>query len=112
KYAAIAKALKSLKSPYFVGFDYVPDGIRIRGGFYPVLKMECADGDPLGIWLDRHVSEPRRLENLRAAFAALAAFLEQHGIAHGDIQNGNVIVSPEGLRLVDYDGMYVPGMPT
>ena len=48
---------------------------------------------------------------MRGEFAALAAFLEQHGIAHGDIQNGNVIISPKGLKLVDYDGVFVPGMP-
>lgn len=111
KYAAIAEALRGLHSPYFVGFDYVPDGIRIRGGFYPVLKMEWAEGEPLGVWLGQHGGDRRAVERLRDSFAALAAFLEESGVAHGDIQNGNVIISPGGLKLVDYDGMYVPGMP-
>ena len=111
KYAAIARAVGALKSSYFVGFEYLPDGIAIRGGFYPVLKMDWVEGDPLGIWLDRNSGNPRALAKLRGAFAALAGFLEQHGIAHGDIQNGNVIISPTGLKLVDYDGVFVPGMP-
>ena len=111
KYAAIAQAVGSLQSRYFVGFDYLADGIAIRGGWYPVVKMDWAEGDPLGIWLDRNAGDRRAVEKLRAEFAALAAFLEQHGIAHGDIQNGNVIISRNGLQLVDYDGVFVPGMP-
>ena len=101
KYAAIARAVGALKSPYFVGFDYLADGISIRGGWYPVVKMDWAEGDPLGVWLDRHAGDRRALERLRGQFAALAAFLEKHDIAHGDIQNGNVIISPQGLKLVD-----------
>jgi hypothetical protein len=50
------------------------------------------------------------LAHAREAFAALAQYLEEQGISHGDIQNGNVIVSPQGIRLIDYDGVYVPGM--
>jgi serine/threonine protein kinase len=111
KYAAIAGAVRALGSGYFVDFEYLDDGIALRGGSYPVVKMDWADGDTLGVWLDRHHSDRRRLARLREAFAALAAYLERQGIAHGDIQNGNVIVSRDGVRLVDYDGVYVPGMP-
>lgn len=111
KYKAIARAVSRLRSPHFVGFEFLPDGIGIRGGHYPVVKMDWAEGDPLGIWLDRNAGDRRALEKLREEFAVLAAFLERHGIAHGDIQNGNVIVSASGLKLVDYDGVYVPGMP-
>ena len=110
KYAAIARVINALNSPYFVGFNYLADGIRIRGGFYPVLKMDWAEGDPLGVWLDNTVNNRRRVRRLRDALAALADYLESQGIAHGDIQNGNVIISRSGLKLVDYDGMFVPGM--
>ncbi|QLQ08322.1 MAG: hypothetical protein HZY76_21580 [Anaerolineae bacterium] len=34
--------------------------------------------------------------------------LQTHGIAHGDLQHGNVLVAADELRLIDYDGMYVP----
>jgi hypothetical protein len=37
--------------------------------------------------------------------------LSRHGIAHGDLQHGNILVTPSGeLKLIDYDGMYVPGL--
>jgi hypothetical protein len=31
-------------------------------------------------------------------------------IAHGDLQHGNILVTSTGLRLIDYDGMYVPAL--
>jgi hypothetical protein len=36
--------------------------------------------------------------------------IRKNGIAHGDLQHGNILVTEEGIRLVDYDGMFVPGM--
>lgn len=111
KYAAIAGACRALKSRYFVDFEYLGDGIVLHGQAYPVVKMDWAEGDTLGVWLERHHADRRALAGLREAFVGLADYLEMNGIAHGDIQNGNVIVSSGGLKLVDYDGVYVPGMP-
>ena len=65
RYAAVARAVTALKSPYFVGFDYLDDGIAIRGGWYPIVKMDWAEGEPLGVWLDRHAGDRRALERLR-----------------------------------------------
>ncbi|MDR7556049.1 MAG: hypothetical protein QN157_10615 [Armatimonadota bacterium] len=36
--------------------------------------------------------------------------LQQASIAHGDLQHGNVLVVDGQLRLIDYDGMYVPAL--
>jgi hypothetical protein len=111
KYAAIGKALRGLKSRYFVDFEYLDGGVVLHGVSYPVVKMDWAEGETLGVWLERNVGSRRALRRGREAFTALAAWLERRGIGHGDIQTGNVIVSPAGLQLVDYDGVYVPGMP-
>jgi hypothetical protein len=111
KYAAISQKMQALNSKYFVGFDYLKQGIKVRQAVYPIVKMAWVEGDPLGIWLDKNSSNSALVEKSRAGFAALAGFLHQYGIAHGDIQNGNVMMSPTGITLIDYDGMYVPGMP-
>ena len=50
------------------------------------------------------------LRDARSQFRAIASFLEHEGIAHGDIQNGNVMMASSGPKLIDYDGMFVPGM--
>jgi hypothetical protein len=111
KYAAISSALERLDSRYFVRFSYLERGIRLPGGrLYPIVKMEWIDGDTFDLWLDRNYRNAAALEKARAEFSALATFLQRHGIAHGDIQNGNVMMPPAGIRLIDYDGLYVPGM--
>jgi hypothetical protein len=103
--------MQALNSKYFINFNYLAQGIKVHQGVYPIVKMAWVEGDPLGIWLDKNVDNSKLVENARAGFATLASFLQQHGIAHGDIQNGNVMIAPTGITLIDYDGMYVPGMP-
>ncbi|MBI3897513.1 MAG: serine/threonine protein kinase [Gammaproteobacteria bacterium] len=110
KYALIGKKVKALNSNYFVAFDYQHNGIRVKDGTYPIVRMDWVDGDTLGVYLDKNYSDASKLRKLRSDFQALSAFLESSGIAHGDIQNGNVIISNNVVRLIDYDGMYVEGL--
>jgi hypothetical protein len=110
RYALISAKLKSLSSPYFVDFDFQPSGIRIGGRPFPIVKMDWVEGETLGIHLDRIASNRTAVAALRRSFAELAEYLQRNGIAHGDIQNDNVMVAGNMLRLIDYDGMFVPGM--
>jgi hypothetical protein len=110
KYDAIAKKLKSLTNGCFVGFDFQPSGINVRQRTFPIVRMDWVEGDTLGVWLDKHFNDPRALERARTEFAAIARLLGREGIAHGDIQNGNVMVAGGHIKLIDYDGMFVPGM--
>jgi hypothetical protein len=110
KYDAISKKLRSLTNGCFVYFDFQQSGINVRQQTFPIVRMDWVEGDTLGIWLDKHFNDPRALEKARTDFAAIARFLELKGIAHGDIQNGNVMVANGDIKLIDYDGMFVPGM--
>jgi hypothetical protein len=110
RYAAISKKLGTLPARHFVRFDFQSSGIRIRGKTYPIVKMDWADGETLGVHLERVTSNAASVKALRQDFGELSYFLERNGIAHGDIQNENVMVGSGGLRLIDYDGMYVSGM--
>jgi hypothetical protein len=112
RYDAISKKLGTLASPYFVNFDYQPKGIKIHGAGYPIVRMEWVNGDTLGVFLERRAKNAKTIDSLRAQFRAMALILQRAGIAHGDIQNLNVIVVGTELRLIDYDGMYVPPMQT
>lgn len=111
RYATISQKLNGLKSLYFVDFTYQPQGIRVNGATHPIVKMAWVDGETLGSHLDRVYRDKARLLTLRQQFQQLAGFLRQQNIAHGDLQNGNVMVG-SNVRLIDYDGLYVPGMPT
>ncbi|MGR4865075.1 hypothetical protein [Caulobacter sp. LARHSG274] len=112
RYQAVSTALKRLANSYFVDFDFQPNGITVRGQKHPIVKMDWVEGETLGVHLDRVASNPSEIHALRQASSDLAGFLESHGVAHGDIQNENVMVSGRALRLIDYDGMFVPGMAT
>jgi hypothetical protein len=110
KYDATSKKLRSLAIGCFVDFDFQQSGISVRQRVFPIVRMDWVEGDTLGIWLDKNFNNPRALEKARADFVAIARFLEREGIAHGDIQNGNVMVANGEIKLIDYDGMFVPGM--
>jgi len=112
KYAAIASKVNSVRNHYFVDFAYLPNGIKVKNGIYPIVRMDWVEGDTLGIYLDKNAERPEKIRKLRSEFQILAAYLERERIQHGDIQNGNVMISNGSVRLIDYDGMYVPGMQT
>ena len=111
RYAKISTKLRSLTSPYFVNFEFQPQGIRVLRQQFPIVKMDWAEGETLGVYLDRAASNSTAIGALRQTFATLAEYLERNAVAHGDIQNENVIVSNGALRLIDYDGMFVAGLP-
>jgi len=110
RYAAIDAYLRQHQLPCMVQFEYQPQGIRLRGQWYPILKMEWVEGQTLDQFVFANLHNPQALRQLAENFWSILAFLEQHDIAHGDLQHGNILVSNGHVRLVDYDGMYVPAL--
>jgi len=110
RYNEISKHLQSVSLPYTVRFEYLKKGIRIRGTWYPILKMEWIDGEPLHVYIERNLYQPQALRSLILQWKEMLGVLSRNRIAHGDLQHGNVIVNNSQLRLIDYDGMYVPGL--
>ena len=111
RYAQISDAVSGLKSDHFVSFEYQREGVRVSSGLFPVVKMAWAEGLTLGAYIEDNYDDSAAMRKLVASFRDLAAFLAEHKIAHGDLENGNLVVRDDGcLTLIDYDGMYVPGM--
>jgi hypothetical protein len=106
-YSRISSALCADNSDFFVGFEYQPTGILVNGQKHPIVKMDWAEGKTLGEWLESNSTDRASLDQTRRHFSELEAHLRTKGYAHGDIQNGNVIINGRP-RLVDYDGVYVP----
>ena len=109
RYGDVAKALKGLSTSYFIGFEYQPTGVMVNGAKYPIVKMDWVEGDTLGSYLEDNYKDKGKLAWLAGEFDKLEQFLRSKGIAHGDLQNGNVLVG-NGVKLIDYDGLYVPAM--
>lgn len=111
RYNAISTWMRATPRPYWVSFDYQPAGISVSGHTYPIVKMDWAKGLSLGAYVYKHHADAPKMRALRDQFVKLASDFERMGCAHGDLQNGNVLVGSNGsLILIDYDGLYVPGM--
>src|SRR5579871_341352 len=110
RYAAISRHLASARLPYTVGFQFLPQGIRIRGRWYPILKMEWVQGEPLNVYVESHLRDPAALSALTRRWVTMTEALASACIAHGDLQHGNILVAGGDLKLIDYDGMFVPAL--
>lgn len=110
RYAAISRHLSGLRSQYFVDFQFQRTGIRTRTGTFPIVRMGWCAGDTLGEFVSANRYNKAALDLLVDVLRDLRRFLRQQSIAHGDIQPGNIIVGAGGrdVRLIDYDGMFVP----
>ncbi|WP_240219794.1 hypothetical protein [Rheinheimera hassiensis] len=109
RYQAISRRLSTLRSPYFLEFQFQPKGIVVDGHHYPIVKMAWAKGETLGEFLENNYRNSFTINNLLKSLENLASFLEKENIAHGDLQTGNLMVSNQGteIQLIDYDGMFV-----
>jgi serine/threonine protein kinase len=109
RYSSISRRLKTLNSPYFVDFEFQPQGVKVSGKSFPIVKMAWAAGTTLGEFLEQNYRSADILQELSASLRALAQYLESQNLAHGDIQPGNVMIANGGksVRLIDYDGMFV-----
>ncbi|HEY2593149.1 MAG TPA: hypothetical protein VGK33_04545, partial [Chloroflexota bacterium] len=115
RYAAISHALARLSggsgSGPLVPIEYLDSGVRVGLAWYPITKMAWLEGRPLNRAVEDSVSNPTVLKDIERRFVQVVAQLRRLGIAHGDLQHGNVLVDSSGtLRLVDYDGMFVPAL--
>jgi uncharacterized protein YcfJ len=108
RYQAIGNFLARTPTQYFVDAKYLSEGIKVNGKGYPIIKMLWLEGEPLNNFLTKAFNQKAKIEKLLADFINLINELENVGIAHGDLQHGNIIVKNDKLYLIDYDGMYFP----
>jgi hypothetical protein len=114
RYIAIDAHLDAHLLPALADFEYDSDGITVAGKRYPILIMEWVDGNTLDVYVGTLIKQQKAKGHLRPLaeqWSELVCKLEAADVAHGDLQHGNVIVTPSGsLKLVDLDGMYVPAL--
>src|SRR5439155_1100565 len=86
RYEAISKHLGKVRLPYDVNFRFLKQGIQIRSSWFPIVKMQWADGDLLHSHIEKHLGYPASLAALRAKWVTLVRHLEAAQVAHGDLQ--------------------------
>ncbi len=110
RYSAIDAHLSAHVVPALPHFKYLPRGVLVAGRRFPVLVMEWIEGPTLDVYVGEVVGKPDVLRHMADEWVRLVASLRAAGVAHGDLQHGNIIVERGRLRLVDLDGMFVPAL--
>jgi hypothetical protein len=111
RYQRISETLQTVSKPWRVEFEYLPEGVLCGGIWYPVVKMEWLEATGLIPFIERHLWEPAVIADLAGKFIRMVRDLSALDIAHGDLQHGNLLVTSSGeLKLIDYDGMFVPSL--
>ncbi len=107
RYDSIGRFLERNANGTFVKATLRHEGIRVGGKFHPIIVMPWLVGDPLNLYIERNPSNRSALEWLPDAFLKIILELENLGVAHCDLQHGNIMVNNNRLTLIDYDGMYL-----
>ena len=114
RYQAIDQYLKVKKLPYFVGFDYHHDKLIWKQQDYSFVSMDWVEGITLNKYIDANIHDSHKMKVLAESFLDMVKELHTHTIAHGDLQDGNILVmensSQINLKLIDYDSLYVPAL--
>ena len=110
RYGELSRYLLNVVPPSFVHFEYVERGISLRRDWYPIVRMEWVEGELLSRFVGSRLDQPDTLRRVAAQWrGGPTASLRGLRIAHNDLQHGNVLVQTDGsIRLVDYDGMFLP----
>jgi hypothetical protein len=114
RYFMVHRWLQRSSIKGLLDFSYDPEGFRLGQQGFPVLTLQWVEGDTLGTWLKNAVvrNDAAAIGQMTDRWIELVTDLRSHGIAHGDLQHGNVMVENGRLVLVDYDCMFVPEMTT
>ncbi|HEV3469031.1 MAG TPA: Ada metal-binding domain-containing protein [Pyrinomonadaceae bacterium] len=110
RYRALDSHLAAHPAPALPRFKYLPEGVLVAGRRFPVLVMEWVAGPTLDVYLGEVVGRREVVLHMAGEWLRLMESLRAAGVAHGDLQHGNVIVERGRMRLVDLDGMYVPAL--
>jgi len=110
RYIGVSNYLNSHASRFLCRIGYLENEMLVEGIRYPITKMPWIDGDTLGDFLDESYYARSTLSALSIEFRDLINYLQKHNIAHGDLSHDNILIHNNGMVLVDYDGLYVPGL--
>ena len=113
RYTKLSDFLSSRRPQFLVRFEYLDEGVLVKGNPYPLVKMDFVEGENLNIFVGRIIENQQNHAGILSMAAerwmSINSTLRNFGIAHNDLQHGNVIVQDNyTLRLVDYDSFYLP----
>lgn len=112
RYKRICDYVSQLNSTWKTECEFIDNEIAVNGRNYPVLKMEWINGVLINEFVSQNLSKNNVLSELQNKLISTSEDLEKNKVGHGDLQCGNIVISGYSsnfkLKLIDYDGMYVP----
>lgn len=110
RYFEISKFINEAQLDWLIPVRYLSRGINVQGHFYPITYMDWVEGYTLDEWLIKNHTKKERMLGFIAEFLRIVNELERSGAAHGDLSHRNIIIDAKHAILIDYDGMFVPGL--
>lgn len=110
RYRLFQKYLRSTKIDCLVDFELLDEGILVQGSWFPVVKMPWLEGSSLDQYIDKQLHNLPALAWLAAEWQLACRKLSESKISHGDLENSNIIISQNALKIVDYDTIFFPGL--
>ncbi|AXE17954.1 hypothetical protein DR864_09510 [Runella rosea] len=113
RYREVSSYLRKIDTTWQTEFELLEAEIKVGNRGYPIIKMDWVEGELLNDYIGHKLHDNKALTELQKQLVEVSKSLEKHKVGHGDLQCGNVIVSKNDggesvVKLIDYDGMYVP----
>lgn len=111
RYDALASHVKVTPCPAMVPARWIHEAIDFGGVRRPAVWMPWLPGRPMNLVVEDLLTDQLRIEVLAHRVLEMLAELRAADVAHGDLQNGNLLVDDDlTVRLVDLDGVWVPSL--
>ena len=111
RYRALAAVLERSGCDAVVPARWVESAIQVGDRRWPAVVMPWVQGAPLNVVVEDVLDRPDQLRALSETWLDTVSALAAAGLAHGDLQCGNVLVDGAGaMHLVDHDGFHLPGL--
>ena len=112
RYFRLHQHINGKTLPMLVDFEYQNQGILVGGIWFPIIKMEWANGFSLDKMIEEFVQQGNTdgIKTIANQWLKIVENLRCGQIAHGDLQHENILVNGNGIHLVDYDGAFIPSL--
>jgi serine/threonine protein kinase len=111
RYRALAPVLASSGCDVVAPARWVDAAVTVGNERWPAVVMPWVSGLPLTTAVEDRLEHRGELTRLAEAWLTAVRDMWDAGLAHGDLQCGNILVDRSGeLHLVDLDGFYVPSL--
>ncbi len=114
RYYEISKGIENSKLPFLIDFRYYSDAVRTTARpaeYFPVITMGWIEGKTLFNYIQENFSDSAKMNAVARQFLQTVIDMQAHSIAHGDLSGDNILITSGGqLKIIDYDGMFVPAL--